>query len=563
MKKVGDYMFVSKLGQGQFGTVYKATKKGTDEIFAIKSIEKKMVNANSKLRRLFENEMDVMAKINHPNILHLYEYMETGNNYYLVINFCNGGDLEDHVKKSEFLGEEESIYFLKQIMNGFKELHKHKIMHRDFKLANIFLNDDEVVIGDFGFAKAVDDVTTTKLGSPITMAPEVLNAEGKNCRYTNKADLWSIGVCFFQMVFGKTPFNATTMQQLQRKVKTDSGLNLNFPSSPPASKLCKDLITGLLQYDPDKRMEWKEFFQHPIFEQKHQQQMKADQNVKMSVLFRNNEDRVNKLFEKNKVNVEDKAVEFADPEKLEVNKNDAYQKEAIPVNQQEIERAIHAGERRFSHEKRIITFIFDAAKKLRNLSKQEPTIGKAANGFMFVSILLWKKGMIMNQKCCESFQYNMNMFNLAKWDTFKNSPVGNKIQDRMRKDHEVYQKLLTHLKSKLASEIGVQSGMGKDIYQIAENATIGFDEIEKHLKQHTTWLLDFYPGAQSRLDHNLQKEISIGLVHLFLSVYSSIEFEFKNNEGIEFDWISFNKQLNMDFVHKTLERAFVFHKINY
>lgn len=100
------------------------------------------------------------------------------------------------MKKNKCLGEEESIYFLKQIMNGFRELHSHKIMHRDFKLANIFLNDDNIVIGDFGFAKSGEDMASTKLGSPITMAPELLNATS-GLRYTNKADLWSIGVCFY------------------------------------------------------------------------------------------------------------------------------------------------------------------------------------------------------------------------------------------------------------------------------------------------------------------------------------------------------------------------------
>ena len=69
--------------------------------------------------------MAVMSMIDHPNVLHLHEYLETTNNYYLVIQYCNNGDLENHVKKNNFLGEEESVYFLMQIMNGFRELHKH------------------------------------------------------------------------------------------------------------------------------------------------------------------------------------------------------------------------------------------------------------------------------------------------------------------------------------------------------------------------------------------------------------------------------------------------------
>jgi serine/threonine-protein kinase ULK/ATG1 len=209
--------------------------------------------------------MAVMSKIKHPNILHLYEYLETTNNYYLVIDYCNNGDLENHVKKNQCLGEQESVYFLMQIMNGFKELHKHKIMHRDFKLANIFLNDDAIIIGDFGFAKSGSDMATTKLGSPITMAPELLNG-GSDVRYTNKADLWSVGVCFYQMIFGKPPWNAMNIADLQHKVKTRSGDQLYIPNHPPTSEPCKELLKALLTVNPVKRIEWYQFFNHKLFE---------------------------------------------------------------------------------------------------------------------------------------------------------------------------------------------------------------------------------------------------------------------------------------------------------
>lgn len=71
--------------------------------------------------------------------MHLYEFMETANNYYLVIQYCNNGDLEMYLKRMGKLSESEAVYFLMQIMNGFRVLHKNKVMHRDVKLANIFL----------------------------------------------------------------------------------------------------------------------------------------------------------------------------------------------------------------------------------------------------------------------------------------------------------------------------------------------------------------------------------------------------------------------------------------
>lgn len=139
-------------------------------------------------------------------------------------------------------------------MNGFRELHKNKIMHRDVKLANLFLQNDNIVIGDFGFAKQGVEATQTRLGTPITMAPELLTT--KVGSYTSKADLWSIGVCFYQMLFGKTPFDAKNYNDLKVLVKTKSGKNLKFPPNYPVSPECKDILIRLLQFDPDHRLEW-------------------------------------------------------------------------------------------------------------------------------------------------------------------------------------------------------------------------------------------------------------------------------------------------------------------
>ena len=232
MKKVGNYVLLSELGKGQFGIVYKAQNNDSKEIFAIKSITKQSIHSSPKLKELFDTEVKIMSNIKHPNIMHLYELLETSNNYYLVLDYCRSGDMENHVKKHKGLGEHEAVYLLMQVMNGFRELHKHKIMHRDFKLANIFLNEDRAVIGDFGFAKSGSEMAATKLGSPITMAPEILLNNSAKLQYTNKADLWSIGVCFFEMIYGVEPWpNVKSVEDLKVKVSTFSGPNLQFPAN--------------------------------------------------------------------------------------------------------------------------------------------------------------------------------------------------------------------------------------------------------------------------------------------------------------------------------------------
>lgn len=105
------------------------------------------------------------------------------------------------VRKEKTIEEDLVIKYFCQILNGFQTLVKHKIMHRDFKLANILLHDGNIKIADFGFAKLLhhEEYATTMLGSPLNMAPEVLG----NTKYNSKADIWSIGACIYEMLYGK------------------------------------------------------------------------------------------------------------------------------------------------------------------------------------------------------------------------------------------------------------------------------------------------------------------------------------------------------------------------
>lgn len=135
------------------------------------------------------------------NIIKLYDLKKTANNFYLMLEYCNEGDLMAELKREKFLTEEKAVEYLCQILNAFKTLVKNKIMHRDFKLANILKHDGRIKVADFGFAKLLsqEDFTTTMLGSPLNMAPEVLGGN----EYNNKADIWSIGTVFYEMLFGK------------------------------------------------------------------------------------------------------------------------------------------------------------------------------------------------------------------------------------------------------------------------------------------------------------------------------------------------------------------------
>ncbi len=137
----------------------------------------------------------------------------------------------EYMKKNKInhFNEREAVFFLQQIMNGFQKLREWKILHRDFKLENIFIDFNKVLIGDFGFAKIGQEFTNTVLGTPITMAPELLlSKEEEGVIYNSKADLWSIGVVYYEMLFGKLPYTGKGKEDLSREVVLCQQVRLGF-----------------------------------------------------------------------------------------------------------------------------------------------------------------------------------------------------------------------------------------------------------------------------------------------------------------------------------------------
>lgn len=140
-----------------------------------------------------------------PNIIKFIDTFCTEKSILIVMEFCKDGSLEAYIKKMKRLTEDKATHFLKQMINGFKGLHEKNIIHRDFKAENVLLRAGELKIADFGFAKMLtgeNSVTNTYVGTPLTMAPEVYAGTD----YGMKADLWSLGIVYYQMIFGRCPY---------------------------------------------------------------------------------------------------------------------------------------------------------------------------------------------------------------------------------------------------------------------------------------------------------------------------------------------------------------------
>jgi serine/threonine protein kinase len=546
MKKVGEYVLLSELGKGQFGTVYKAKNCITGDIFAIKTVLKSSVNGNTKLKSLFNTEISIMSKIKHPNILHLYEYLETGNNYYLIIDYCNNGDMESYVKKHQFLGENESVYFLMQIMNGFKELHKNKIMHRDFKLANIFLNDDKLIIGDFGFAKSGVDMTTTKLGSPITMAPELLLSQGGKLTYTNKADLWSIGICFYQMIFGCLPWDVKDMDDLKLMVKTRSGRNLPFPSDKGSiTPECRELLVKLLEQDPNQRIEWDDFFKHKLFALHDPKNKMADANVRQSIMFRNNEEIVKQMFDQNKKEELHEVELAAEPEKINLEGMGTVPGTVSETSTQTALNRLKARViSRYTHEKKTIVFFMYTCRRLRNLAKERGVFRGAANNLMYAAILLLKKGIIMNEAAVMSLKQGVNIYSIEGFDQFASLEDRGRLREELEvKDTLLYNKLFTHLKDKVREEVESTDPRRDKILALISDPNCTIQAVDVELRRECSVLIPHFSKPPAGLNEQSRFELLLSLAHAYVSAYQN-EYLGYLKEGVPFDWNEFEKSWN-------------------
>ncbi|XP_069817111.1 serine/threonine-protein kinase ULK1 [Dendropsophus ebraccatus] len=272
MESVGKFEFSRKdlIGHGAFAVVFKGRHKEKQDLeVAVKCINKKNL---AKSQTLLGKEIKILKELKHENIVALYDFQEVANSVYLVMEYCNGGDLADYLHTMRTLSEDTIRLFLQQIAGAMKMLHSKGIIHRDLKPQNILLsckggrrsnpNNIHIKIADFGFARYLQNnmMAATLCGSPMYMAPEVIMSQ----HYDAKADLWSIGTIIYQCLTGKAPFQASSPQDLRLFYEKHKTLIPNIPRE--TSCHLKQLLLGLLQRNQKDRMDFDEFFHHPFLD---------------------------------------------------------------------------------------------------------------------------------------------------------------------------------------------------------------------------------------------------------------------------------------------------------
>lgn len=265
MRYLGNYYIKDKkyFGKGAFSKIYKGYNKYTNSIVAIKQIKVEDIN---KLKIYVKREIDLHSKLNHENIVKVYDIIfDEFNNYiYMVLEYCEKGDLSKYQNKRRM----NEIYiqnFFFQLRNGLKYLRNNNIVHRDLKPQNLLItNHDTIKISDFGLAKEFKsegnptiDLNQTYCGSPLYMSPELMQHK----KYSSSTDLWSIGIILYELITGQNPFKVKNYNQLLKKIKQPVKLPSKYKKT--ISSECYHLLNKLLNIDTHQRISWDDFFNHP------------------------------------------------------------------------------------------------------------------------------------------------------------------------------------------------------------------------------------------------------------------------------------------------------------
>ncbi|XP_077567211.1 hormonally up-regulated neu tumor-associated kinase homolog A [Stigmatopora nigra] len=253
-KRVGSYLVGKMINKGSFAKVMEGLHLDTGEKVAIKVVDKKKARLDSYVHKNMRREAYIHQMIRHPNVVVLLETLETENSYYLVLELCAGGDLMERICDWKRLPEKEVRRYTRQILSAVAHLHQHGVVHRDLKIENFLLDENNnIKIVDFGLSNTVRseslpaELLSTQCGSPAYAAPELLAHQ----KYGPKVDVWSIGVSVFAMLTGTLPFTVEPFNIRQLHHKMVDGDIGHIPGD--ISKGAVTFVLSLLEADPDIR----------------------------------------------------------------------------------------------------------------------------------------------------------------------------------------------------------------------------------------------------------------------------------------------------------------------
>lgn len=255
-----DYTIGDVVGSGAFATVRKVFSKVNGQMRALKIIKKQKGQDSARMYL----EVEILKKLIHPNIMQIFEFYEDKKNFYIITEFCDGGELFDKIVEKGTLSESEAAGIMKQLLSAVSYIHANQIVHRDLKPENILLDTKKnniIKIIDWGTARFFEKNKKMNRisGTPYYIAPEVLME-----KYDEKCDVWSCGIIMYILLCGYPPFNAENDNDIMNKIKIGK---FSFPEEEwdNISNEAKDLIIKMLAYKPSDRLAASDCLLHKWF----------------------------------------------------------------------------------------------------------------------------------------------------------------------------------------------------------------------------------------------------------------------------------------------------------
>ena len=254
-----EYEILSVIGEGTFGVVKLGKDKKTGEEVAIKILEKQRI-INEEDEERVEREIDILKRVHHINIIRIIKIEEDDENIFIIMEFCQKGELFNHIVEEQKLDEVESAYYYYQLINGLECLHYNEVVHRDLKPENLLLSKGYLLkIIDFGLSNYFDNINllSTPCGSPCYASPEMVSGKKYNGFLI---DIWSTGIILYAMLCGYLPFEDPNNDILFQKI---SNCEPEFPED--LSNDAIDLMQKIMVNNPDVRITIPEIKKHPFY----------------------------------------------------------------------------------------------------------------------------------------------------------------------------------------------------------------------------------------------------------------------------------------------------------
>uniref|UniRef100_A0A670Y1S4 Serine/threonine-protein kinase PLK n=1 Tax=Pseudonaja textilis TaxID=8673 RepID=A0A670Y1S4_PSETE len=247
------------LGKGGFAKCYEITESESREAFACKVVPKALL-LKAPQKEKMTMEIAIHRSLQHRHVVAFQGFFEDSHFVFVVLELCRRRSLLELHKRRKALTEPEARYYLRQIILGCQYLHSNRVIHRDLKLGNLFLNDDmEVKIGDFGLATRVEydgERKKTLCGTPNYIAPEVLCKKG----HSFEVDIWSIGCIMYTLLVGKPPFETSCLKETYIRIKNNA-----YTIPTHINPVAASLIQKMLQHDPTARPTIDELLNEEFF----------------------------------------------------------------------------------------------------------------------------------------------------------------------------------------------------------------------------------------------------------------------------------------------------------